>query len=71
MRVLIAPGRYAGLLTAAQAAAALAAGWRQGAPHDEVRTLPLADGSGLVEVLAGALVGIVVTAAVFFIWTPF
>lgn len=57
MRVLIAPGRYAGLLTAAQAAAALAAGWRQGAPHDEVRTLPLADGSGLVEVLAGALGG--------------
>ena len=58
MRVLLAPGDYPGALTAAQAAEAMAQGWTQGAPHDHVAVLPLADGgSGLVDVLSRALEG--------------
>lgn len=58
MRVLFAPGRYAGLLTSTQVAAAMAEGWGRGAPHDELTLLPLADGSaGTVDVLARTLGG--------------
>ncbi len=56
MRVLVAPDGFGGSLTPAAAAAAIADGWRRGAPHDDVVTAPLSDGGpGLVEVLAGAL----------------
>jgi glycerate kinase len=56
MRVLIAPDGFGGTLTGAQAAAALAAGWRDAAPHDELDLAPLSDGGpGLLEVLATAL----------------
>ena len=44
VRVLIAPDRYAGLLDAAQAAEAMAGGWTEGAPHDDVPRLGLTDG---------------------------
>ena len=47
MRVLIAPDKFKGSLTAAQAAAALAEGWREGWPVDkplEIQRLPVADG---------------------------
>lgn len=55
MRVLIAPDDFAGTLTAVQAADAIAAGWRRGAPRDDVRCLPLSDGGpGFVSVLAAA-----------------
>lgn len=58
MHVLIAPDCFTGTLTAAQAAAALAEGWQQGAPHDTVTTVPLSDGGpGFVEVLAATLGG--------------
>ena len=46
-RVLIAPDKFKGSLTAAQAAAALAVGWREGWPVDnplEIERLPVADG---------------------------
>ncbi|WP_289033175.1 glycerate kinase [uncultured Arsenicicoccus sp.] len=57
MRVLVAPSAYRGTLTAAQAADAIAEGWRRAAPHDEVLTLPLSDGGeGFVDVLS-ALAG--------------
>ena len=56
MRVLIAPDGFGGTLTGAQAAAAMAEGWRRAAPGDELDLAPLSDGGpGLVEVLAAAL----------------
>lgn len=58
MRVLIAPDCFGGTLTAPQAAAALTAGWLRGAPHDDVVTLPLADGGpGFVDIVAAATGG--------------
>lgn len=58
MHVLIAPDGFAGSLTAGQAANALTAGWRRGAPHDVVATVPLSDGGpGFVDALAATLGG--------------
>jgi glycerate kinase len=58
MRVLIAPDCFGGTLTAPEAAAAIAAGWRASAPDDELTICPLADGGpGFVEVLHSALGG--------------
>ena len=55
MRVLVCPDKFAGSLTAVQAAEAVATGWRRVAPTDEVVTRPLSDGGpGFVEVLAAA-----------------
>jgi len=53
VRVLIAPDCFGGSLTAAQAAAAIAAGWRSARPADTLRLAPQSDGGpGFVEVLA-------------------
>lgn len=58
MRVLIAPDCFGGTLTAPEAAEAIAAGWRGGAPDDELTLCPLADGGpGFVDVLHAALGG--------------
>lgn len=58
MRVLIAPDKFAGTLTAVQAAEAVAAGWRRHAPDDELDLAPMADGGpGFVDVLQAALGG--------------
>jgi glycerate 2-kinase len=58
MRVLIAPDCFGGTLTAPEAAEAIAAGWRNGAPDDELTLCPLADGGpGFVDVLHAALGG--------------
>lgn len=58
MRILIAPDKYAGTLTAAQAAEAIAAGWRRTAPADELDLVPLSDGGpGFVDALHAALGG--------------
>jgi glycerate kinase len=58
VRVLICPDKFAGTLTAPQAAAAIAAGWHDTAPADETVERPLADGGpGFVDVLAQALGG--------------
>jgi glycerate kinase len=58
MRVLAAPDKFRGTLTAAQAARAMAAGWRRVRPNDEVDELPMADGGeGTLEVLAEGLGG--------------
>ncbi|MGA1835812.1 glycerate kinase [Herbiconiux sp. 11R-BC] len=43
-RVVIAPDSFKGSASAAQAAAAIAAGWREVHPGDEVVCVPLADG---------------------------
>ncbi|HEV7872273.1 MAG TPA: glycerate kinase [Modestobacter sp.] len=44
VRVVIAPDSFKGTLGAADAADALAAGWRSERPDDELLTVPLADG---------------------------
>ncbi|HUQ00302.1 MAG TPA: glycerate kinase [Aeromicrobium sp.] len=51
MRVLVAPDKFAGTLTARQAAEAIAAGWRRTSPGDQLTLLPMSDGGpGFVEV---------------------
>ena len=58
MRVLVAPDKFAGTLSAAAAAAAIAEGWQRHAPEDVVTCLPVADGGpGFSDVLAEALGG--------------
>lgn len=54
MRVLIAPDKFMGTLTARQAAAAMARGWKGVRPGDELTLLSLSDGGdGFGQVLAG------------------
>jgi glycerate kinase len=58
VRVLVAPDKFAGTLTALEAAEAIAAGWRRQAPADELDLAPMADGGpGFVDVLHEALGG--------------
>ena len=58
MRILVAPDKFAGTLTAVEAADAIAAGWRRRAPEDELDLAPMADGGpGFVDVLHAALGG--------------
>ncbi|WP_109509960.1 glycerate kinase [Nocardioides speluncae] len=58
MRVLIAPDKFAGTLSAVEAADAIAEGWRRRAPADELDLAPMADGGpGFVDVLYAALGG--------------
>ena len=65
MRVLIAPDKFAGTLTAVEAAAAIAAGWARQAPHDALDLAPMADGGpGFVDVLHTALGGQVLAVTV-------
>ncbi|NHA67093.1 glycerate kinase family protein [Phycicoccus flavus] len=65
MRVLIAPDAFGSTLGPMQAAAAMAEGWGTGAPHDEVRTLPLSDGGpGFLDVLESATGGTTVAVTV-------
>jgi glycerate kinase len=66
VRVLIAPDKFAGTLSAVEAAAAIAEGWRRTSPSDELVEVPLADGGpGFVDVLhatlGGELLGVRVT----------
>jgi glycerate 2-kinase len=58
MRVLICPDKFAGSISAVDAAAAVAEGWRTVAGGDELTLRPLADGGpGFLEVLGEALGG--------------
>ncbi|MCU0298258.1 MAG: glycerate kinase [Candidatus Nanopelagicales bacterium] len=58
MRVLVCPDKFAGTLSAVAAARAIATGWREARPGDEVVEVPLADGGpGFVEVLHANLGG--------------
>ena len=60
MHVLIAPDKFKGSLTAAEAAAALAAGWRDGwqGAALEIECIPVADGGeGTAQALCDALGG--------------
>lgn len=54
----MAPDGFGTSLTPAEAAAALRAGWQEGAPHDEVAVCPMADGGpGFVATLRATLGG--------------
>ena len=56
LRVLIAPDKFKGTLTAHAAAAAIAAGWRKARPADRLTLLPISDGGdGFGEILSAAL----------------
>ena len=58
MRVLVAPDKFAGTLTAVEAAEAIAEGWARHAPDDELDLAPMSDGGpGFVDVLHAALGG--------------
>lgn len=58
MRVLIAPDKFAGTLSASEAARAIAEGWRRRAPDDELDLVPMADGGpGFVDVLHESIGG--------------
>ncbi len=65
MRVLIAPDSFGSTLGPVQVATAMAEGWSRGAPHDELRLLPLSDGGpGFLDVLGRALGGTTVATTV-------
>lgn len=52
MKVVIAPDGFGGTLSARQAAAAIAEGWRRERPDDELIEIPLSDGGeGMLEVV--------------------
>jgi glycerate 2-kinase len=58
VRILVCPDKFAGTLSAVEAADALAQGWREAAPADVVLRRPLADGGpGFLSVLAPAVDG--------------
>jgi glycerate kinase len=58
MRVLIAPDKFRGTLSARQAADALAAGWRRRRPADDLDLAPIADGGeGTTDAVVSALGG--------------
>lgn len=58
MRVLVAPDKFAGTLAAAEAAEAIAAGWRRHAPADQLVLAPLSDGGpGFLDTLHAVLGG--------------
>lgn len=65
MRVVIAPDKFAGTLSAVQAADAIAEGWRRTAPGADLVTVPMSDGGpGFVEVLHAVLGGELVATVV-------
>jgi glycerate kinase len=58
VRIVIAPDKFAGTLTAVEAAEAIATGWARQAPADELDLAPMSDGGpGFVDVLHTALGG--------------
>ena len=55
MRVVFAPDSFKGSLTSVEVASALAAGWLEARPDDEVLLAPLADGGeGTLVAIAAA-----------------
>lgn len=56
MRIVVAPDSFGSDITAAAVAAAVAAGWAEVSPDDDVRQVPLSDGGpGLVSALSAAI----------------
>jgi glycerate kinase len=57
MKVLVCPDKFKGTLTAAEAARAMAAGWKQARPSDHVEQLPISDGGDGFGELISQLLG--------------
>ncbi|QYJ04688.1 glycerate kinase [Nocardioides panacisoli] len=58
MRILVAPDKFAGTLSAVEATDAIAAGWHRHSPGDEIDRAPMSDGGpGFTDVLHAALGG--------------
>lgn len=58
MKVVVAPDKFAGTLSAAEAAHAIARGWRARRPNDEVVLVPMADGgAGTLDVVDAVVEG--------------
>lgn len=57
LRVLIAPDKFKGTLSAAEAAEAIARGWRQARPRDALTLLPISDGGDGFGAVLSALLG--------------
>jgi glycerate kinase len=56
VRVLVAPDKFRGTLTATEAAEAIETGWRRSRPADRVDRLPMADGGeGSLEAIGSSL----------------
>ncbi|MEN9677585.1 MAG: hypothetical protein RIS76_3481 [Verrucomicrobiota bacterium] len=56
LRVLVAPDKFKGTLTAQQAAGAIVNGWWGARPQDEMEMLPMSDGGdGFGEIIAGLI----------------
>lgn len=56
LKILIAPDKFKGTLTAQQAAEAIARGWRNTRPQDELELLPMSDGGdGFGEIISQLL----------------
>jgi glycerate kinase len=65
MRLVVAPDKFAGTLTAVEAATAIASGWRRRLPDSDVVEVPMSDGGpGFVDVLHAALGGELLAATV-------
>jgi glycerate kinase len=65
VRILVAPDKFRGTLTARQAAEAVATGWQRTRPGDELDLVPMADGGeGTMQALTQALEGRIVPATV-------
>jgi glycerate kinase len=61
VRVVLAPDSFGGTLSAAQAAEAMADGWRRRRPDDELVLLPMSDGGpGFLDVLPGRRIAVLV-----------
>jgi len=57
LRVLIAPDKFKGTLSAKEAAEAIAAGWRRVRPKDRIELLPISDGGDGFGALLGERLG--------------
>lgn len=65
MRVVLAPDKFAGTMSAVQVTQAVSSGWRRHAPNDQLVAVPMSDGgAGFVDVLAATLDGELVTVPV-------
>ena len=65
MRILVAPDKFKGTVTARQACDALTTGWSRIRPDDRLDVVPMADGGeGTMQALVDALGGRLVAASV-------
>lgn len=65
MRIVVAPDKFAGSLSAPQVAAAIGEGWLSVRPDDDVVLVPLSDGGpGFIDCLAASAPGAIATVPV-------